>query len=76
MHYAVIACIHGNVDALRAVLQDIQQRGIERTVCLGDVVGYGPDPVECLELVRQHCFVTIRGAGPVQAPIRARRSGR
>lgn len=61
MHYAIIGCIHGNYEALRATIDDIRARGIERIVCLGDVVGFGPDPVECVELVRQSCFMAIRG---------------
>jgi diadenosine tetraphosphatase ApaH/serine/threonine PP2A family protein phosphatase len=61
MHYAIIGCIHGNYDALHAVVEDIRARGIDRVVCLGDVVGFGPDPVECVELVRSTCFMLIRG---------------
>ncbi len=61
MHYAIVGCIHGNAPALRACLEEIRARGIQRIVCLGDVVGYGPDPVECIDLVREHCFITIRG---------------
>ena len=61
MHYAIIGCIHGNRDALAATLEDITQRGIERVVCLGDVVGFGPDPIECLEMIRERCFISIRG---------------
>lgn len=61
MHYAVLGCIHGNAEALRAVLADIRQRGVERVVCLGDVVGFGPEPLECIELVKSHCFISIRG---------------
>lgn len=61
MHYAVIGCIHGNTEALRVCLEDIRRRKIERVVCLGDVVGYGPDPIPCLDLVRDTCFISIRG---------------
>jgi len=61
VHYAVIGCIHSNVEALRAVLADIRHRGVERIVCLGDIVGFGPDPAECVDLVRQHCFMYVRG---------------
>ena len=52
---AVISDIHGNSVALKAVLEEIAREGIERTVCLGDVVGYGPDPSECLRLVSERC---------------------
>lgn len=61
MHYAILGCIHGNIDALRAVLEDVRVRGIERVVCLGDIVGFGPDPVECIDVVRETCFMVIKG---------------
>ncbi len=47
---ALISDIHGNLEALEVVLADIAARGIKRIVCLGDVVGYGPDPVACTDL--------------------------
>ena len=58
---AVISDIHGNSVALKAVLEEIAREGIERTVCLGDVVGYGPEPAECLRMVSDHCEFTVRG---------------
>lgn len=58
---AVISDIHGNAVALRAVLKDIEERGIEKIVCLGDIIGYGPDPIECVDLVREHCAWAIMG---------------
>jgi len=58
---AVISDIHGNLEALTAVLADIEDRGIRRIVCLGDVVGYGPQPRECLDLISQRCQVTLMG---------------
>ncbi|GMV83001.1 MAG: phosphoesterase [Planctomycetota bacterium] len=50
---AVISDIHGNIEAFVAVLKDIEQQKVDEIVCLGDVVGYGPNPVECLKLVRK-----------------------
>lgn len=47
---AILSDIHGNLEALRAVLADIKALGIREIVCLGDIVGYGPNPVECLRL--------------------------
>ena len=67
MRYAILADIHGNVTALRAVLQDMQQISSERDVrfdqvwCLGDVVGYGPEPGECVRLIRSRSDVCIPG---------------
>jgi len=48
--FAVLSDIHSNLEALTVVLADIQKRGIETIYCLGDVVGYGPNPKECLDL--------------------------
>ncbi len=58
---AVISDIHGNLTALQVVMADIEQRGVGRVVCLGDVVGYGPDPVACLDLVREKCDFCLMG---------------
>jgi len=49
--FAVISDIHSNLEALTAVLADIEKRGIRTIYCLGDVIGYGPDPGECLDLI-------------------------
>ncbi len=59
--FAIISDIHSNIEALSAVMDDIGARGIERIICLGDVVGYGPDPLACLDLVRQRCQVALCG---------------
>jgi diadenosine tetraphosphatase ApaH/serine/threonine PP2A family protein phosphatase len=62
VRYAIIADIHANLAAFTAVLDDIQRRGeVEEIWCLGDVVGYGPDPHECIELLRQLNHVCIPG---------------
>ena len=62
MRYAIIADTHANLAALTAVLDDIKQRGgVEEVWCLGDVVGYGPDPHQCIELLRQYNHVCIAG---------------
>ncbi len=58
---AVISDIHGNLDALTAVMADIAERGVRRIVCLGDVVGYGPEPKGCLDLVMERCERTLMG---------------
>jgi predicted phosphodiesterase len=49
--FAVLSDIHSNLEALTTVLADIEKRGIETIYCLGDVIGYGPNPRECLDLV-------------------------
>jgi predicted phosphodiesterase len=50
---AIVSDIHGNLEALKAVLTDLRTQGCDRTICLGDIVGYGPNPCECLDLVTQ-----------------------
>jgi len=58
---AVISDIHSNLEALTTALELIRSGGIETTVCLGDIVGYGANPNECVDLVREHCAVVVRG---------------
>lgn len=53
MKRAIISDIHGNLEALQAVLEEIRTEGIEEIYCLGDVIGYGPNPCECVELAEQ-----------------------
>lgn len=57
---AVLSDIHGNIEALEAVLADIDAKGIKEIVCLGDIIGYGPDPRECLERIK-HIDTLIMG---------------
>ncbi|MBI5267559.1 MAG: metallophosphoesterase family protein [candidate division Zixibacteria bacterium] len=61
MRLALLSDIHGNLEALTAVLRDIETRQADQLICLGDVVGYGCDPAACLELVTTHCTVTLMG---------------
>lgn len=58
---ALIGDIHGNLPALEAVLAEIDRRGIERIICLGDVAGKGPSGATAVDLIRQRCAVTIQG---------------
>jgi len=58
---AVISDIHGNLEALKVVLADIDERSVDRIVCLGDVLGYGPDPVACADLVAERCEWCLMG---------------
>ena len=50
MRRAIISDIHGNLEALETVLRDIESQGCEEIICLGDVIGYGPDPLACVDL--------------------------
>ncbi len=57
---ALISDIHSNLDAFEAVMEDIQKRNVEKIYCLGDIVGYGPNPKECLDLAIE-CDLTLMG---------------
>lgn len=61
MRRALISDIHANLEALTAVLEHIRGQKADQIVCLGDIVGYGPDPAACLDLVIQHSQLTILG---------------
>ena len=62
MRYAIIADIHANLAALVAVLVDIERQGdVDELWCLGDVVGYGPDPHECIALLNKTNHVCVAG---------------
>jgi diadenosine tetraphosphatase ApaH/serine/threonine PP2A family protein phosphatase len=58
---ALISDIHGNLEALEAVLTDIAGQRINEIFCIGDLVGYGPNPCECIDLVMANCRVTLLG---------------
>ena len=58
---AVISDIHSNIDALEAVIADIEGRNVEQIICLGDVIGYGPQPRECLDRIMEKASVTLMG---------------
>lgn len=59
--FALISDLHSNLEAMTAVLEDIHRRGIKEIFCLGDIVGYGPQPKECLDLVIERGIVSIMG---------------
>ncbi|MGB8345304.1 MAG: metallophosphoesterase family protein [Ktedonobacteraceae bacterium] len=65
MRYAIFSDVHANLEALEAVLAKIdeiaEENPIDQFWCLGDLVGYGPDPNRCIELVRERTDVIIAG---------------
>ncbi len=61
MKRAVISDIHANLAALEAVLADIETQQVDDVYCLGDIIGYGPDPRRCIELARGACAVNLLG---------------
>lgn len=61
MKYAIIADIHGNLEAFEVVLKDIKEQNCTHVACLGDVVGYGANPKECLKIVRDMAIPCVKG---------------
>lgn len=61
MKIALISDIHSNLQALQKALQTAKNEEVEAIYCLGDIVGYGADPVACLDLVMEHCKGVVIG---------------
>ena len=61
MAFAIVSDVHSNLEALTEVFADIDRQGIRDVVCLGDVVGYGPNPLECTDMIMQRCKLTLKG---------------
>lgn len=61
MRYAVISDIHGNLEALNSVMEHLASERIDRYLCLGDVVGYGANPSECLNRLNEVKAITVAG---------------
>jgi len=61
MKYAIIADIHGNLEAFQVVLADIKEQKCTHVACLGDVVGYNANPKECLDIVRSMNIPCVKG---------------
>src|SRR3954462_10430843 len=61
MRIAVLSDIHGNIHALDAVLADVEREDVHAVWCLGDIVGYGADPNDCCERVREQADLVLAG---------------
>ena len=61
MRLAIISDIHANIQALSKVLDRCEREDVDEIICLGDVVGYGGNPNECCELLRERCAVVLMG---------------
>jgi diadenosine tetraphosphatase ApaH/serine/threonine PP2A family protein phosphatase len=61
MKIALISDVHSNIQALEAVLDFVDDVGVDKIVCLGDIVGYGADPKACLDILRLRCSVLVLG---------------
>jgi diadenosine tetraphosphatase ApaH/serine/threonine PP2A family protein phosphatase len=69
LKYAIISDIHGNLEAFQAVVAECEKLGIDRYMCLGDVVGYGADPAACMDLLQTLPLdATVLGNHDEQAP--------
>ena len=61
LRYAILSDIHANLEGLQVVLKDAAEQKCTHYVCLGDVVGYGPNPKECLDAVMGLNCPTVMG---------------
>src|SRR5438105_8546708 len=61
MRYLILSDIHSNLEALQACVQRAKQAGYDAVLCCGDLVGYGPNPVETIDVIRSLNATTIRG---------------
>ena len=59
--YGIVADMHGNLEAFKAVLRALEEIKVDRVVCLGDVVGYNANPNECAAVLRERGIPTIAG---------------
>ncbi|MEX0845406.1 MAG: metallophosphoesterase family protein [Balneolaceae bacterium] len=58
---ALISDVHGNLPALKAVISTLEKENPDLWICLGDIVGYGPKPSECIELIRERNMICVLG---------------
>ncbi len=61
MKIAIISDIHGNLEALRSTLRDIEKRNVDKIICIGDTIAKGVHPSECIKLVRENCEIVLQG---------------
>ena len=61
MKIAIISDIHGNLEALKATLTDIEKRKVDKIICLGDIIAKGVHPKECIQLIRTNCEIVLQG---------------
>ena len=58
---ALVSDVHSNLPAFKAVLEDAKDEKVDEVWCLGDLVGYGASPLECVELAKRECSVCLAG---------------
>ena len=61
MKWAILSDVHANLEALEAVVEDLRREDAERVAFLGDIVGYGANPTECLAALRDLTEIVVAG---------------
>lgn len=61
MRIAIFSDIHGNKEALTSIIEDIKKEGIDETICLGDTIGIGPNPKECMDIIIDNNIEMVLG---------------
>lgn len=61
MKIAIISDVHGNLEALKSTIKDIEKRNIDRIICLGDIIAKGVHLKECIALIKERCDVILQG---------------
>lgn len=61
MKYGIISDIHSNLEALEKTIEILVKARVDEIICLGDIVGYGANPNECIEIIRKRCSVSLLG---------------
>ena len=61
MRFAILGDIHSNLEAFNAVLEDLDKIGVDKIFCIGDIVGYGADPIECINVARERFESAVIG---------------
>ena len=61
MKIAIISDIHGNLEALKTTLKDIEKRNVDKIICLGDIIMKGVHSKECIQLIKEKCDIVLRG---------------
>ena len=61
MKIAIISDIHGNIEALKATIEDIEKRRVDKIICLGDIIAKGVHSKQCIELIKKKCNVVLQG---------------
>jgi len=61
MIYAILSDIHSNLEALLAVLEDVDKKNVKKICFLGDAVGYGPNPSDCWDIIKERCDIQVAG---------------